>query len=107
MTGITMPRDNNSASQAAQNAKLVIYVEDSYTDGALFPPLDARVARDGWTVIGYLTGNDYSLDTNPKTGLRRVTLRSAHRLKRMLFWAKFWVKLFCLALKARILPCLR
>lgn len=37
---------------------LAMYAEDMYTDGALNPPADPRVAAAGWDIVAYLTAND-------------------------------------------------
>src|SRR5579863_6032182 len=55
--------------QAAQSALLALYAEDMYeclppgAKSTLTPPLDPRIAADGFTVVGFISGVDALLDT--------------------------------------------
>jgi hypothetical protein len=49
-----------SDAQAVSFGLLALYAEDMYANalGSLNPPVDPRVAADGWSVVGYLTAQD-------------------------------------------------
>jgi triacylglycerol lipase len=48
------------STNAVQFGLLAMYAEDMYAaaPGTLNPPADARIAADGWKVVGYLTAQD-------------------------------------------------
>ncbi len=49
-----------SDAQAVSFGMLALYAEDMYAlaPGSRNPPADPRIARDGWSVVGYLTAQD-------------------------------------------------
>ena len=56
-------------STAVQFGLLAMYAEDMYdaAPGTLNPPADARIAADGWKVVGYLTAQDALIPTRGAT----------------------------------------
>lgn len=63
------------STNAVQFGLLAMYAEDMYAAalGTLNPPADARIAADGWKVVGYLTAQDALVPTkgasNRKLGI--------------------------------------
>jgi len=57
---------------------LAMYAEDMYTEGALDPTADTRIAAAGWDVVAYLTANDV-LIPDPSAANQRLSIdRSRH-----------------------------
>jgi len=58
---------------------LAMFAEDMYTEGALLPPADPRIAAAGWDIVGYLTANDV-LIPEPGAADRRLTVDRSQRV---------------------------
>ena len=58
---------------------LAMYAEDMYTEGALNPTADTRIAAAGWDVVAYLTANDV-LIPDPRAVNQRLSIDRSKRV---------------------------